>query len=137
MLFDILRTTNSSIKEIWLNDDKYINDECMKSVGEYIKFNQSMEEILLGKNKISDAGIEIFAPYLDGNTTFKRLPIDYNKGITDKSIPLLVKMVESSHVERMGVNFTSITQESIINVYVPLACNVFKYGSTQLNLPSK
>ncbi len=137
MLFDMLRTTNSSIKDIDLNYNKQINDESMKSLGEYIKTNKSIEGILLSDNKISDAGIKILAPYLDGNTTFKRLDLSGNKGITDKSTPLLLKIIESSHIENMDINYTSITQENIVDVYVSLACNTFKYGLTKLNLSDK
>ncbi len=137
MLFDMLKTANSSIKEINLNYNEQINDECMKSVGEYIKYNKFIEEITLGDNKISDTGIEILAPYLDGNTTFEYLDIYGNEGITDKSIPFLVKMIESSHIEYIGMAFTSITQEEIIDVCILLASNTFKYGSTKLILSYK
>ncbi len=137
MLFDVRRATNSSIKEVDLQNNKQINDDCMKSLGEYIKSNKSIEEISLSSNKISDTGIEILVPYLNGNTTFKRLYLYENKGITDKSIPLLLKMIESSHIENMDIKLTSITQKNIIDVCVSLACNVFKYGSTKLNLSWK
>ncbi len=73
MLFDMLRITNSSIKVVIMDDNKQINDECMKSLGEYIKYNKSIEEIWLKRNNISDVGIEILTPYLDGNTIFKLL----------------------------------------------------------------
>ncbi len=137
MLFDVLRTTNSSIKVVTLDGNNQIDDECMKSLGEYIKSNKSIEIIWLSNTKISDAGIEILAPYLDGNTTFKRLNFCENERITNKSILLLLKMIESSHIEKMGIRGTSITQTNIIDVYVSLACNTFKFGSTKLNLPSK
>ncbi len=137
MLFDKLRTTNSSIKRIYLSRNKQINDECMKSVGEFIKYNKSIEIIRLNSNTISDTGIEIFAPYLDGNTTFKRLNLYGNKGITDKSYPLLVKMIESSHIEDMIINNTSITKKNIIDVRILSISNIFKYGSTKLDLSQK
>ncbi len=137
MLFDILRTTNSFIKQVYLRDNKQINDECMKSFGEYIKYNKTIEEISLSYNTISDAGIEIFAPYLDGNTTFKSLYLKVNEGITDKSIPLLLKMIESSHIENLSVYATSITQKNMINIYVFLATNIIKYDSTTLDLSEK
>ncbi len=135
MLCDMLRTTNSSIKEIYLSDNEQINDECMKSVGEYIKYNKSIEAIWLGFNTISDAGVEVLVPYLDGNTTFKRLYLSGNQRITDKSIPLLVKMIKSSHIVGMDISGTSITQENII--YISLACNILKHGSTKLDLSGK
>ncbi len=134
MLFDMLRTTNSSIKEVYLNKNKQINDECMKSLGEYIKSNKSIEMISLSSNNISDAGIEILAPNIDGNTTFKQFDFGGDYRITDKSIPFLVKMIESSHIENLGVTNTSITQENIIDVCVSLATNTFKDGSTKLGL---
>ncbi len=137
MLFDMLRTTNSSVKEIWLNNIYQINDECMKQLGEYIKYNKSIEGISFDNNNISDAGIEILAPYLDGNTTFKTLNLSENEGITDKSIPFLVRMIESSHIEDINIDDTSIAQENIIDVYVSLACNIIKYGSTKLYLYDK
>ena len=137
MLFDMLRTAHSSIKDVWLSGNKEINDECMKSVGEYIKYNKSIEGTWLDNTNISDAGIEILTPYLDDNTTFKELYLSDNKGITDKSISLLVKMIESSHIEDIDVSGTSITQDNIGNVCIPLACNIFKYGSTKLDLSWK
>ncbi len=131
----MLRTTNSSINEICLSGNQQINDSCMKSVGEYIKSNKYIEGIWLGENNISDVGIEILAPYLDGNTTFKGFYLNFNKGITDKSIPFLVKMIESSHIVDMGINNTSITQ--INTLAMPLACNTFNHGSTRLDLSFK
>ncbi len=93
--------------------------------------------IVLNQNKISDKSIEILAPYLDGNITFKRLDWSGDRRITDKSIPFLVKMIESSHIEDMDVDNTSITQENSIDVWISLACNTFKYGSTKLDLSYK
>ncbi len=133
----MLRTTNSSIKDVYLNFNKEINDECMKSLGEYIKHNKSIEGILLARTKISDAGIEILVPYLDGNTTFKGLNLSLIGGITDKSIPLLLKMIESSHIGNIDISYTSITQEDIIDVCVLSISNAFKYGSTKLDLSFK
>ena len=76
----MLRATNSSIKQIYLYQNKQINDECMRSLGEYIKSNKSIEEIGLYHTNVSDIGIEILAPYINGNTTFKRFYISGNKG---------------------------------------------------------
>ncbi len=93
MIFDMLGTKNSFISDAWLYCNKQINDECMKSLGEYIKSNKCIEEISLDSNKISDTGIEVLVPYLDDNTTFKQLYLSDNKGITDKSIPYLIEIV--------------------------------------------
>ena len=74
----------------------------------------------------------MFAPYIDNNIAFKGLYLKYNTGITDKSIPLLMKMIQSSCIEDLDIDYTPITQKNII--YALLACNIVKYGSTRLNL---
>ena len=107
----------------------------MKSVGEYIKSNTSIEGIDMSCTSVSDKGIKILAPHLEGNTTFKWISLSGNKRITDKSIPLLVKMIESSHIEDIGVLITSISQKDII--YSSLASNTFKYGWNSLSLYGK
>ena len=135
MLFDTLRTTNSSIKGILLSGNEQINDECMKSVGEYVKSNKSIEVILLARTKISDAGIEILAPYLDGNTTFEWLYLKDNNGITDKSIPLFLKIIESSHIQSIDILGTSISQKKVF--VIPLASNTVKNGLSDLSLFEK
>ena len=135
MLFDTLKINNSSLKDIFLSDNKQIDDKCMKSLGEYIKSNKYIEIIGLSSISISNTGIEILAPYIDGNTTFKQLWIGDNKGITDKSIPLLMKMIESSCIEDIRIADTPITQKNII--YALSACNAIKHGSTKLDLSYK
>lgn len=131
-MFDTLKISNSSLVAISLVHNKHIDDKCMKSVGEYIKSNKSIEYISMNHTSISDAGIEILAPYFDGNTLFRQLHLSRNKGITDKSFPLLMKMIESSCIEYIGIVDTSITQKNII--YTLSACNAIKYGSTSLYL---
>ncbi len=131
-----MRECNSVVSELYLSYNE-IDDECMKQLGEYIKSNESIEVIWLSSNKMSDAGIKIFAPYLDGNTTFKELNLNNNKTIADASVPLLLKMIESSHIVNMDISSTSITQENIIDVYASLICNRIKNGSTKLDLSVK
>ena len=135
MLFDTFKNNHSFIKEIYLFNNKQIDYNCMKLLGEYIKSNKSIERILLNDTSISNAGIEILAPYLDGNTTFKQLHLSYNKGITDKSIPLLIKMIESSCIEDIDIYDTSITQKNTIDVLS--VCNGIKYSSISLDLQNK
>ncbi len=118
-----------------LGDNAKINDSCMKSLGEFIKSNKSIEILALNQNMISDAGIEILAHYFDGNTTVRYLTLQGNKNITDKSIPLFTKMIEVSHIETIKVNKTSMTKNN--DFVIPLAYNVIKYGSEKLELCSK
>ena len=102
ILFDHLNKHKSILAKINLNDCQ-MDDECIESLGNYIKNNEYIEIICLGNylqgnNKITDKGIEILSNYLIGNKTFKELMLNKNKGITDKSIPFLMKMIETSHI---------------------------------------
>lgn len=135
MLFDTLRDMNSSIEMIHCYSNIQIGDKCMKSVGEYIKSNKSIESIYFSYSTITDAGIEIFLPYIQGNTALKLLFLDSNKGITNRSTPLLLKIIESSRIENLNVDGTAITQKNIF--IVPLACNAIKNGSNALDLTQK
>ncbi len=131
ILFNALKSFNSSIIDIDLNDNHESDDECLISIGEYIKSNNYIKTISLNSTQVSDTGIEILAPYLDGNKTLNRLLFWYNGRITDKSVPMLLKMIESSHIEYIGAFMTSITQNSVLAV--ALAHNRIRYGSNIFN----
>ena len=71
-----------------MNNNEF-DDNCMKSLGEFIQNSQIIEDIDIGDNKITDKGIEILLPYLIGNIVIKFFDVSYNIGITNKSVPLL------------------------------------------------
>ena len=108
----------------------------MESVGNYIKNNPYIEIIIVGNyysesNEITDKGIEILSPYLEGNKTFKEFRFNGNKGITDKSIPSLMKMIEKTVIINIVVTNTSITDKSIF--VVPLVNNILKHGYDKID----
>ena len=112
----------------------------MESLGNYIKNNPHIEIIDLinfssERNKITDKGIEILSPYLEGNKTFKKLKLDKNKGITDKSIPFLMKMIETLNIINIDTRETSITDPSIF--LLPFIINILKYGYDKIDFNSK
>lgn len=133
-MIDSLKACNSAVTKLvfWGNQ---LDDECMKALGEYIKSNRRVEKLLVGYNKITDKGLEVLAPYLQENTTLRTLNLGSNAGITDSSVPLLINILESSHIEDVNVWHTSITQKNAIAV--PLAHNQLKYGPNQLDLFEK
>lgn len=117
------------MKEVDLGGN-HIDDECMKALGEYIQSNTSIEVVSLDSNVISDKGIEILVPYLVGSKSLKKINVSSNKAITNDSIPLLMKIIESSHIESMMIYETSITSKNIF--IIPTAHNVIKYGTDRL-----
>lgn len=77
-------------------------------------------------NEITDEGIEILAPYFDGNATFRELKLENNEGITNKSLQTFAKIIELSHIENVEIKETSITAQSAL--VDSLASNALKYG---------
>jgi len=103
----------SSIKSINLQNNQ-LDDKCMKSLGELLQNNESeIEEINISENNITDKGMEILFPYLIKNKTLKSLNVFGNEGITEKSIPFLIELVEKSFIDELNVSKTSITNQKI------------------------
>ena len=112
----------------------------MESLGNYIKNNPHIKIIILTnyyseRNEITDKGIEILSTYLEGNKTFKQFRFYGNKGITDKSIPILMKMIETSNIIITDIQRTSITDQNIL--VVPLVNNILKCGYDIIDLNYK
>lgn len=134
LLLNALRENNSSISKIFLEKDN-ITDTCMPSLGEFIQDNPSVQEVFVGHNKISDSGIETLLPYMIGNTELRVIGFDACVLITDKSIPLLIKMIESSSLCLVITAATSITQENLL--IAPLIHNVLSTGWDMLDISNR
>lgn len=130
----MLRTSALQIKEIYL-DSNEIRDDYVKSLGEIIKSDKPIEVISLMGTRISDTGIEMLLPYLDGNKTLKKLYLSSNLNITNRSMPLLAKMVETSRIDYLAIEFTSI--DKIFGIAVPLGYNSLRNESTNIDLSMK
>lgn len=118
LLFDFMKDSNkSSIIEFSLSEN-HINDESMHSLGDLLKNNKYFESVNIGGysnkgNNITDKGIEILLPYLIGNTSLKSIEFSQNKGITNKSIPIFLKIIKDSNIYNLDINGTLIIDESI------------------------
>lgn len=133
-IFDTIRIKKLSIKCITLSANK-INDDFMPSFGECLQSNKDIDTVIVEGNYISDAGIEKLAIYLDGNRTLKKLGLSFNFGITDASIPALIKIVNTSLIEYLGMYYTRITQKNVL--VLPFAQNVLKNGFATMNFKEK
>lgn len=132
-IVDTLKSIHSRITGMWFDYCDKVGDGCMKDLGEFIKMSKCVETLSLRQTQISDEGIELLAPYLDGNATLKNLFIENNPKITDKSEPVLVKMIESSYIEDLSIfGTTNVNHSTFI---LPLASNIIKHGSSKLYLP--
>jgi len=111
LLFDLLRKQKSTIKKISLCGNS-LDNECIKSLGEYIRNNVSIEHIDIEKNSISDNGIKVLTPYLIENTNLHTLKLSWNDKITDKSINFLNKIIKNSCVDEITIKGTNITDKN-------------------------
>ena len=135
LLFNTLTEYILSVETINLSTNQ-LNDDCMESLGEFIQNSQTIKNIDIGNNKITDnKGIEILLPYLIGNLTIKEIGIYGNKEITDKSIPLLKEIIYKSNIEDIYIYETSITNQYILDV--PLIKNILKNGSDMIYMTRK
>ncbi len=125
MLFDTLRKCKSVVSILNLSNNQ-LDDNCMKSLGEYLEGNDYLIKLFVGGRQITDKGIKVVSEYLTRNNVLKILYFTFHKGITDASVPFLVKMIESTHLEVVLVNSTSINHINAIEI--ALACNKIKYG---------
>lgn len=112
MLFDTLRECNAVVSFLDLANNK-IDDECMRSLGEYIQCNCCLEEFSLDSNQITDRGIETLSEYVIGNTGLKAMQLDAQEGITDASAQLFVDIARSTYISRLNLKSQSISEEKM------------------------
>ena len=101
-----------------------LDDKCMEELGKYIQKNKNIETIDIGSNKITDTGIEILAPFIDETTSLQTFNISFCFGVTDKSIPLLIQMIQKSRI--IDLISSQLKQDPFI---VPLLLNKIRYGN--------
>lgn len=90
-----------------------LDDECLKSLGEYIQDNDYLEIVNLCNNQITDKGIQILTGYLIGNVVLKELKLDFIKQITNDSVMNLTEIAKATNVKVIGIFKTSIAEEKI------------------------
>ncbi len=130
LLFGFFKINKLKLKQIDISYN-ILDDNCIKSLGEYIHDNVFIERIMIGNSKVTDEGIKILSHYFDGNVKLKWFDISGNEQITDKSITSLEKIIESSCIERLNIKDTGIKQKGIINIY--LINNMLKQGWNKLD----
>lgn len=110
-MFETLKEMKSKLIYLFLNSN-LLDDECMNMLGEFIEYSETIEEIAISSNKITDKGIEILSEYLIGNISLKTLYISGNEEITDKSLPYLIDIVKKTSIISIDIYSTSVSEES-------------------------
>jgi len=81
----------------------------MGVLGEFIKNSPTIEIVSLSNNGITNSDIELLIPFLIGHKTLKSFNISYNKGVSNRVVPLLVDLANNSIIEDINVFYTSIS----------------------------
>lgn len=127
-----MKKTKSSIEILKLNGNS-INDNSLSLLGDHVKATNVMIEIHLSSNDITDNGIEILCPYLMGNNRLRVLDLSWNPKISEKSTSSLLKLVESSLLDTLSIEGTSIQNKNIL--ISRLVANKLRNGSKNIFIP--
>lgn len=107
ILFESLKDNKSSLVELDLRAN-LLDNSSLRMLGDMLRKNKTIEEINIGANNISDAGIAEFIPLVFGNKTLKTLVLSSCRAITNASVPDLIKLYEESNISYINVHGTSI-----------------------------
>lgn len=94
-----------------------IDDECLRSLGEFVNYNRHLERILLTSTRIRDNGIKILSEHLIGNTALKHIDLSLNNGITDAATPFLVEIGKKSCVTEIPIQDTGISYSKLLEIF--------------------
>lgn len=113
--------------------DNKLDDECLFYLGEYIQRNEAFEGIHLENNQITDKGIEILSPFVIGNKALRCIDLSMCGNITDASNTCLLKIIETTYIDDLLINGTSIKQQ---NVFInSLAQNILRCKRDRIYFP--
>lgn len=105
----------------------------MQELGELLKENQAMIYLYIGSNKISDTGMSSLCDHIIANNNALRyVGITACENISNKSLPLILKMIETTKIEEINLSCTGISQRN--EVQAQLTLNQIKNGKTILEL---
>lgn len=113
-LFDTLKRLNADIKKIRM-DSNPLDDECMKSIADYLQYDQSLVILGLASSNFSDKGIQTLCEGLAGNVTLKNLDLSYARQITPASLPYFAELAKVTVIETIALPRGSISYRDITN----------------------
>lgn len=84
----------------------------MEALGSYLEDNISIKDVKIGNCGITDKGVDILSLHLIGNTNLEQLGLQFNLGITEESTPFILDIAQKSHIKRVTLSRTMISEES-------------------------
>jgi Ran GTPase-activating protein (RanGAP) involved in mRNA processing and transport len=104
---------NKQFKQLWLGYNKITSAGAL-ILSEALKNNNTLEELELQDNQVSDHGVWHFANVLSvNNNTLKKLVLG-NNAITDEGVKYLAQMLQSNRtLTFLGLSNNSITHQGL------------------------
>lgn len=135
-LFDMLNHHASPLSIISIDlSHNQLDDKCLKSVARFVNRTPSIQSVWVSECNINDKALKAFEDTLSVDTKLEYLGLNGNKDITDKSIIVLMKLLEKSRIEILDLNETSVTYSNLL--IIPLSLNSLKNGASEINLNGK
>lgn len=119
-LFDTLRVRGSFVTELNLSKN-LINDDCMTQLCKYLDQDLYIKDLLIGKNDLTDNGIEILKESLCTDGPWRKLDIRSCQGITDTSTEALIEIAQDSSITSIVMNDTGISDHKKRSIQTKLA----------------
>ncbi len=100
-----------NVHDIYLDENQF-DDECLPSLCSLIVGRKDIKNVFLSGNRITDSGVKVFPEFLTGNTSLLHFDLSNNKGITDASFEILLRIAASSKLKKLYVSGTSMTGQN-------------------------
>ena len=123
LLFDTLKICKS-IVVLYIGWNE-IDENCVESLGEFIKSCPTLKKLdLSGKifgdrismGQLNDEFVKKLFPFIKGNKNLESIDFSNNEKITNESISYLVEIIETSNINDININKTSLSSSSIIHL---------------------
>lgn len=103
----------------------------MKKLGQFIESSKIITQVFIGENPITDQGIRDLLSF-HPPSSLRVLDVGWCAGISDETIPNFVQAIESSDIENVNADGTSITTSNPI--YIACLGNKVKHGATSVEV---
>lgn len=133
-MFDALIKCETKTESISLRGNR-LDDDCMEKIGHFIRMANSVEDLDLRTNVITDRGIKLISQYIVGNQILKSFLVGGNKDITNVSVPYFIDMTKSTNIIDVYTSLASITK--MHNVIPYLAENNLRNGCCGITYVNK
>lgn len=87
-----------------------LDDIGVKGLSDLMRYNESIEVLIIEDNKLTDEGLQELLDSIVGNRILKEISVKDNKSITSKSVEWIKDTIKSSAIKIFNVDSTQINR---------------------------